>query len=655
MERDLRQTPLFQEIEALYRSILEPGFGRPTTFGDPLPSPDGAWVVVTGTVRTSLDEAAHGRLFLVPAAGGTVRQLTYGPNDDTGPQWSPDGSRLTFCSDRGSPGRFQLHELSFGDVGEARPLTEVPGVVEHHRWSPDGARILMVVAGEASEQADALGSGSLGKGDGDLPAWIPDVDSSDSDDEWRMLWVLDVADGAVRRCSRPGLNVWEATWLGVDHAAAVASEAPSEGAWYGSALVVVDLEAGQEREVLRSPVQLGYAEGRADGAAIAVLQGVASDRYLVAGDLLLVDPTTSAVNTVDTAGVDVTSATWRRDQTILAAGMRGFDAVVLQVDRAGVASETYSTRECLSQFQPRIEALGTGFVAAMSSSSRPPAVVRVDGGAVDVLIDGRHSGQDTARGGWGNHEVISWTAPDGQEIQGRLATPSGPGPYPLLLNVHGGPIWQFKDDWLLLHEHLLLSRGYAILFPNPRGSTGRGQTFAQAVVGDMGGADSYDLLSGVDQLVADGIADPDRIGIFGGSYGGFMAAWLPTLDTRFKAAVALSPVTDWYSEHFGSSLIDWVGDFLADRPERVGGAYHERSPVLAGDRLRTPTLLTAGLRDRATPPTQAVEFYRALVAQGVPSEAVIYPQEGHGIRSLLTQVDLATRMVTWFERFMPAR
>ena len=171
----------------------------------------------------------------------------------------------------------------------------------------------------------------------------------------------------------------------------------------------------------------------------------------------------------------------------------------------------------------------------------------------------------------------------------------------------------------------------------------------------MGGADSYDLLSGLDQLVADGIADPDRIGIFGGSYGGFMAAWLPTLDTRFKAAVALSPVTDWYSEHFGSSLIDWVGDFLADRPERVGGAYHERSPVLAGERLRTPTLLTAGLRDRATPPTQAVEFYRALVAQGVPSEVVVYPQEGHGIRNLLTQVDLATRMVTWFERFMPAR
>ncbi len=312
MERDLRQTPLFQEIESLYRSVLEPGFGRPTAFGDPVPSPDGAWVVVTGSVRTSMDEAAHGRLFLVPADGGPARQLTYGPNDDTGPQWSPDGSRLTFCSDRGSPGRFQLYELAFSDGGEARPLTAVPGVVEHHRWSPDGARILMVVAGEASEQADALGSGSLGKGDGDLPAWIPEVDSSESDDEWRVLWVLERG----RRRRPPLLAPWSQR-LGGDLARRLTTRRRSRPRrrrrgrgtarpWWSSTS-----RTGRSASVLRSPVQLGYAEGRADGAAIAVIQGVASDRYLVAGDLLLVDPTTGAATTVDTAGVDITSATWR--------------------------------------------------------------------------------------------------------------------------------------------------------------------------------------------------------------------------------------------------------------------------------------------------------------------------------------------------------
>ena len=133
-----------------------------------------------------------------------------------------------------------------------------------------------------------------------------------------------------------------------------------------------------------------------------------------------------------------------------------------------------------------------------------------------------------------------------------------------------------------------------------------------------------------------------------------MAAWLPTQDPRFQAAVSLSPVTDWYSEHFNSSLIDWVGDFLRDAPEEPGGEHHRRSPVLMGEALRTPTLLTAGSNDRATPPGQAVEMYRALRARGVPSEVVIYPQEGHGVRNFPAVLDLATRAVAWFERFMPA-
>jgi len=134
-----------------------------------------------------------------------------------------------------------------------------------------------------------------------------------------------------------------------------------------------------------------------------------------------------------------------------------------------------------------------------------------------------------------------------------------------------------------------------------------------------------------------------------------MAARLPAIDDRFKAAVAISPVTDWYSEHFGSSLIDWVADFVDGDPAEPGGQHHERSPALAGGRLRTPTLLTAGANDRATPPGQAVEHFRALRARSVPAAAVVYPQEGHGVQNLPAAIDLAARVVEWFERFMPAR
>ena len=119
--------------------------------------------------------------------------------------------------------------------------------------------------------------------------------------------------------------------------------------------------------------------------------------------------------------------------------------------------------------------------------------------------------------------------------------------------------------------------------------------------------------------------------------------------------MSISPVTDWYSEHFNSSLIDWVGAFLGgDAPEVAGGQHHARSPVFAGDRLRTPTLLTAGAKDRATPPGQAVEMYRRSCTRGVPAELAVYPAEGHGVRTYPALLDFATRCVEWIERFMPA-
>ena len=169
----------------------------------------------------------------------------------------------------------------------------------------------------------------------------------------------------------------------------------------------------------------------------------------------------------------------------------------------------------------------------------------------------------------------------------------------------------------------------------------------------MGGADLFDDLAGVDATIEAGVADPDRLVLIGGSYGGFMAAWIPTQDQRFKASVAISPVTDWWSERFDSSLGSWVGDFLRGQPLDASDHYSARSPVLHADRVTTPVLLTAGRHDRATPVGQAVEFYRALRERGIPTEVVKYPEEGHGVGEFPALLDLATRTVAWFERFLP--
>jgi dipeptidyl aminopeptidase/acylaminoacyl peptidase len=286
-----------------------------------------------------------------------------------------------------------------------------------------------------------------------------------------------------------------------------------------------------------------------------------------------------------------------------------------------------------------------------------PQEIAIIGPGIDqVLASLAHVGTDYIRSVAGSATNVSWSAPDGTLIEGVLCMPEGTGPFPLILHVHGGPIGAYQRNWSMRDAAvpLLVSRGYAVLHPNPRGSSGRGQEFAAAVVGDMGGADTYDYLSGIDAMIERGIADPARIGTMGVSYGGFMSAWLVTQDQRFKAAVAGSPVTDWYSFTFTTNIPRWGLWFLDNaNPEETGNQVYTRSPVMHASKARTPSLLTAGAKDRCTPAGQAREFYQALIGHGIDSELVIYPDEGHGVRRFPAITDYLTRLVTWFERYMP--
>jgi dipeptidyl aminopeptidase/acylaminoacyl peptidase len=171
----------------------------------------------------------------------------------------------------------------------------------------------------------------------------------------------------------------------------------------------------------------------------------------------------------------------------------------------------------------------------------------------------------------------------------------------------------------------------------------------------MGGGDAGDIQAGIDALIERGLVDPERVGVMGGSYGGFMTTWLVTQTDRFAAAVAVSPVTDWYSQHYTSNLSHWDHIILADDPGSAGGQYFQRSPIMHVGRAHTPTLLTAGLQDRCTPPGQAVEFHQALLEHGGESELALYPDEGHGVRKFPAIIDYCTRVVEWFGRHMPAR
>jgi dipeptidyl aminopeptidase/acylaminoacyl peptidase len=200
---------------------------------------------------------------------------------------------------------------------------------------------------------------------------------------------------------------------------------------------------------------------------------------------------------------------------------------------------------------------------------------------------------------------------------------------------------------------MLLKKGYAIFLPNPRGSAGRGRAFARRVVGDMGGSDAYDVLSGIDHLVDQNIADGKRLGLMGISYGGYMTSWLITQDRRFRAAVAVAPVTNQVTEHLLSNIPEFVAVFLADSYKNLGGKYYTRSPLVYAHQATTPTLIVCGGLDRCTPASEGMQFHRALLENQVESELAIYPEDGHGIHTYPAAIDYAARLTAWFERHMP--
>jgi dipeptidyl aminopeptidase/acylaminoacyl peptidase len=359
--------------------------------------------------------------------------------------------------------------------------------------------------------------------------------------------------------------------------------------------------------------------------------------------------------------VDVSSAEWLSDRHVLLAGHRGFETVVgvLEVGTCTFTEHWSSHDVTTGGRYVRVAALGQAgdCVLVGESFTRAPEVAMIRGGVYETVksFDLGYADQAAAIEAV---ERLTWTASDGLEIQGLLLRPKRELPCALVMNIHGGPVWHWRPSWLgrtrNLFVLLLVQQGYAIFFPNPRGSGGRGHEFARKVRGDLNGADTNDYLSGLDSLVQRGVADPTRLGVTGVSYGGGMTSWLITQDSRFAAAVPVCPHTNQITEHLLSNIPQFVSIFLADSLYNTGCKYLKRSPVMHAQNVTTPTLNICGALDRCTPPEEAAQFYHALVENGVKSVLVTYPEEGHGMQKFPASIDFAARVVSWFVEHMPA-
>ncbi|UNI18750.1 hypothetical protein JDV02_005006 [Purpureocillium takamizusanense] len=732
--QDMRSTPLYQQVQQHYKSIIDPAIGRISNATDLHLSPHGTSVVFTAHVWESVDKSQATRIAEIAVDTGAVRFLSgssttssgsgSGNNNSSGgshgdaqkPRYSPDGRFISYTAanpDAGGLSQLCLQDCitapaatttntSSGDEEQRLPTASffpLPGFsVEYALWSADARHLLCGAAAAGADTSDLFGAVKItaGKRD-DAPAWLPKVEGSQAEHPGRALFLFDVEAKVYTRVSPPGLNVWEANWCGggggdgslQQRVVGIVSEHGDEGAWYTSRVAIIDIanadqDQGQGQAVRTVHVpperfQAAVPVGSPSGTRVVFVQAQCSDRCLVAGDLWTLDVdhniTSGGTNKVkhDTDGVDVTNAAWIDDDTLFVFGIRATQIVAGTLTlRDGRFTERWAADPGVTcpnaQPDPVMPSSdGSVFPIVLEGWSRIPELTLIDTGRREApsgsnssrsntILRLDHDGHVYLQSQLGESRLERWTSPDGLSIEGFVRLPKhGRAPYPLILHVHGGPIASFRDNWRpTAFDTLLTLRGYAVLSPNPRGSNGRGAAFTGHVFGDMGGGDVDDYLAGIEHLVAQGLVDPARLGVVGGSYGGYMAAWIVTQTDRFAASVAIAPVVDWFSQHTLSNIPTFDQIMLqADPYDHAGGPYRTRSPVLYAGRYPTAVMLISGENDPATPPSQARQYHRALVEKGVTSLCLIYPGEGHGVRKYPAYVDYCSRILGWFLAHVP--
>ena len=622
----------------------------------PVISPDGCWVAYVVAPVGRRAERRICAIWLAAADGGSPPgKLTAGTAADFGPRWAPDSGSVFFLSDR--TGSAQLHRIRLGG-GEAEVLTDWHGEISD-AWPLADGRLVAVVATDEPTEEDERRRAERD----DAIVWGQQLRRG-------RLRVLDLATGELRTVDGLGSrHVVELAPRPQGGALAVISWASPEedpGAFTGE-LHVVDPEAGTVHDLgrigprARSPVWW-QAGGSWHLAYLARPKGFGGYGGYAVYDVAVA--AAAAVHHDLTEGMTCCPADLAQvaDGPPLALFADGLDTAICRLDPGLRRFRRLSERDGLVD---SLTASRSGeAVAALATTSREPVNVHAGppGGPLIRLSDTQPALRAIR---WGTQERLSYQASDGLDLDGLLILPPGrsraDGPFPLITWVHGGPPDRYADQFLLGPRRpgqWLATAGYAVFLPNPRGGVGHGRDFAAAVVrpagGTVGGGDWNDIVSGIDLLIAEGVADPDRLGIGGASYGGFMAAWAIGQTGRFKAAMMDAGISDWgtlvATSEFGtmdaalSGSCGWEG---------TGPHPHDQvSPISYASKVRTPVLIVHGQDDTNVPVGQAIYFQRALRWFGAEHELVIYPREGHTFVERSHQLDLLWRTRAWFERWL---
>lgn len=661
MQRDIRQTPTFKETHHLYCKIWPTNSSAINDAQHIQASPDGSHGLFTGINAQSIEQPLTTKVYQINLQTHDIEPISNQSNCcEQQAKYSPDGSYIAYLSDRSLAGNLQLNILNRID-NSLFMLPPVNGWIEQLQWSADSSRILLTVAGHGAHKGSGQGAVKTSQATDQLPAWMPDVETGAEQYRWRQAWIFTVATDQLQLVPTTELNIWQAVWCGDQHIAAITSSSPTEEAWYSAGLQLIDIQTGDAELLYQPRDQLACLSATPSGQTIAFVEALGSDRDIIAGNLYFIDSLSKQRSSINSHKVDISYTEWLSEDQLLMAGHRGFETHILSYQASatthnGLCETLWSSSEITSSGHfISVSAIASDDCLIIAESFfKAPEIGRISHGRYHCIksFDQGYNAEATAIK---NAEQITWNAGDGLEIQGWLLSPQRPAPHPTIMDMHGGPVWQWRPHWLgrRLHILMLVKKGYAVFLPNPRGSAGRGQGYSRLVLGDLGGADTYDYLSGIDYLIDRGLSDSQRLGVIGHSYGGYMAAWLISQDQRFAAAVLSAPMTNYISQHLLSNISHFVAIFLDDHYKNVHGKYLQRSPIMYAHEVTTPTLNICSALDRCTPAAEATQFHHALLENQVESVLVNYPQEGHGIRGIPERIDYSARILYWIQQHIP--
>ena len=653
------------------------GLNRGRMIGQVAVSPDGKRIAWIDPER----EKAEIRVAPIDDLAASLRVTAAAKPDqhceESEPAWAPDSASLAFFSDCAAPGAQADLYLSRLDAKPVHRITALNGYVHEAAFSPDGKKIAFLYVEGATRPAGALAA---------MKPWSGVMGEDNIEVQQVAVASVDAAQPAAPEQVTPAtLHVYEFDWRPDSNGLAyIAADPPGENNWWVAKLYTQAL--GSAPQAILAPaevagplhgLQIAVPRWSPDGKAVAFIGGLMSDQGSTGGDVWVVSAAGGAPRDI-TQGRPTSPAwvEWQDNEHLFVTELAGGNSQLIRYrlsgDRTGdgaitFGSPIFSIPGSVGDGRMRMSLSATAdhsmFVFTASTLDRAPEIYGAKPGTVmtsglDGVMQLSHLNEGVEPA-WGKSVSLSWKS-DAFRVQGWLLLPKDYDPakkYPLIVEVHGGPAAAVMSRWGAgggLSPGAFSALGYFVLQPNPRGSFGQGEAFTQANRKDFGYGDLRDILAGVDAVEAKYPIDPNRVGITGWSYGGFMTMFAVTQTQRFKAAVSGAGLSDWLSYYGENSIDQWMIPYFGASVYDDPAVYAKSSAINYIKQAHTPTLVVVGDRDGECPAPQSFEFWHALRDEHVPTQLVVYPNEGHGFASPAHRRDVMERAVDWFAHYMPA-